>query len=46
MTVPIVAIVGYSDSGKTRVASALVGLLTQRGHRVAAFKHAAHGDTP
>ena len=33
---PIVAVVGYSDSGKTAVAEGLIELLTSRGHRVGA----------
>lgn len=36
---PIVAVVGYSNSGKTRVAVSLVQFLAGRGHRVAAVKH-------
>lgn len=41
--IPVVAIVGWSESGKTRVASALVEILAAQGYRVAAVKHAAHG---
>ena len=36
---PIVAIVGHSDSGKTRVATYLVESLAREGYRVAAIKH-------
>ncbi len=43
MTTPIVAIVGYSDSGKTRVATALVRILTRKGYRIAAVKHCHDG---
>ena len=43
MSLPVVGIVGFSDSGKTRVASALIERLSARGYRVAAIKHAAHG---
>lgn len=43
MTVPVVAVVGYSGSGKTRVASALVRILTAKGYRIVAVKHAHHG---
>lgn len=43
MTAPVVAIVGYSDSGKTRVATALVGILSGKGYRVAAVKHCHDG---
>ena len=39
MTPPVVAIAGYSNSGKTRVAAALVEDLTRQGYRVAAVKH-------
>jgi molybdopterin-guanine dinucleotide biosynthesis protein MobB len=40
---PIIAIVGLSGSGKTRVATALIGALSARGYRVAAVKHCHHG---
>ncbi|MBI4299330.1 MAG: molybdopterin-guanine dinucleotide biosynthesis protein B [Chloroflexi bacterium] len=43
MKPPTVAIVGYSDSGKTRVATALIRLLVAKGYRIAAVKHASHG---
>ena len=43
MTVPVVAIVGYSDSGKTRVATALTRILVDGGYRIAAIKHCHHG---
>lgn len=43
MTPPVVAIVGLSDSGKTRVAAALIEGLTAKGFRIAAVKHSAHG---
>ena len=43
MRTPTVAVVGYSDSGKTRVAEFLVAWLTRRGYRVGAIKHAVHG---
>ncbi len=39
MTLPVVAIIGYSNSGKTRVATSLVEDLTRQGYRVAAVKH-------
>jgi molybdopterin-guanine dinucleotide biosynthesis protein B len=38
-----VAIVGYSNSSKTKVASALIHILTNQGYRVAAIKHCPHG---
>ena len=37
-----IAIVGYSNSGKTRVATALIRNLAARGLRVAAVKHCHH----
>ena len=40
-----VAVVGYKDSGKTRVVEALVRELTSRGHQVGTIKHTAE-DTP
>jgi molybdopterin-guanine dinucleotide biosynthesis adapter protein len=39
----IVAIVGYSDSGKTRLAVRLIGELRRRGLRVSAVKRCSHG---
>jgi len=44
-----VAVVGYKDSGKTRVVEALVRELTSRGHTVGTLKHTAEDmplDTP
>jgi len=50
MTPPkTVAVVGFKDSGKTRVVEALVGELTRRGLRVGTVKHTAENidfDTP
>ena len=43
MIIPVVAVVGYSDSGKTKVASSLIKTLTDEGYRVAAVKHCPHG---
>lgn len=43
LSIPLVFIVGYSDSGKTTVAEALVRSLKERAYRVAVIKHAAHG---
>ena len=40
---PVVTIVGYSDSGKTTVASALIRALTGEGYRIAYIKHSPHG---
>ena len=41
--VPIVSIVGRSDSGKTFLVERLVPILVARGYRVATIKHGAHG---
>lgn len=41
--IPVISIVGYSNSGKTTVVEKLVRVLKQRGHRVGVVKHAAHG---
>ncbi len=44
MTVsPAVLIIGWSNSGKTTVAVALIEELTRRGFRVGAVKHTPHG---
>ncbi len=40
---PVVAIVGNSNSGKTRVAVSLVEKLVAEGYRIAAIKHCPHG---
>jgi molybdopterin-guanine dinucleotide biosynthesis protein B len=40
---PIVSIVGASDSGKTTFLEKLIPELTARGYRVGAVKHDAHG---
>ncbi len=40
---PVVSVVGYSDSGKTTVASSLIAILTDWGYRVAAIKHCHDG---
>ena len=40
--IPIVSIVGKSDSGKTTVLEGVVGELTSRGWRVATVKHHIH----
>lgn len=42
MTPPVLAIVGWKNSGKTTLAAKLVAELTRRGFRVAAVKHAHH----
>jgi molybdopterin-guanine dinucleotide biosynthesis protein B len=44
-----VSVIGYKNSGKTRVVEALVRELTDRGHRVGTLKHTAEDvllDTP
>ena len=46
MSIPVIAVVGLSDSGKTRVATALIRSLAARGYSVAAIKHASHGHQP
>lgn len=40
---PVVAIVGNSNSGKTRVATSLIATLSGQGYRIAAVKHCPHG---
>ncbi len=40
--IPVVSIVGKSDSGKTTVVEQLVRRLVDRGHRVATCKHHVH----
>jgi molybdopterin-guanine dinucleotide biosynthesis protein B len=45
----VVSVVGYKDSGKTRVVEGLVGELAGRGYRVGTLKHTAENvllDTP
>ena len=41
--VPVVSIVGRSNSGKTTYLEKLISELKNRGYRVATIKHAAHG---
>jgi molybdopterin-guanine dinucleotide biosynthesis protein B len=41
--IPIVSIVGKSDSGKTFLIEQLVSTLTSRGYRIATIKHDVHG---
>jgi molybdopterin-guanine dinucleotide biosynthesis protein B len=41
--IPIISIVGKSDSGKTTLIEKLVPELTQRGYRIATVKHDVHG---
>jgi molybdopterin-guanine dinucleotide biosynthesis protein B len=42
MRTPVLAIVGWKNSGKTTLATKLVAELTRRGFRVASVKHAHH----
>jgi molybdopterin-guanine dinucleotide biosynthesis protein B len=42
MTTPVLAIVGWKNSGKTTLAVKLVAELTRRGFNVASVKHAHH----
>lgn len=47
--IPYLMITGYSDSGKTMLTRRLIALLTRKGYRTAAIKHAHKGydiDTP
>jgi len=49
MTVPILSLVGYSNSGKTTLMEKLVAGLTEQGLRIATIKHSHHQpemDTP
>jgi molybdopterin-guanine dinucleotide biosynthesis protein B len=41
--IPIVSIVGKSNSGKTTLVEKLIAELTRRGWRVATIKHSRHG---
>lgn len=41
--IPWVSFVGYSDSGKTTIVAKMVAIFSERGYRIAAIKHAAHG---
>lgn len=41
--VPIVSIVGKSDSGKTTLIEKLIPVLKKRGYRVGTIKHDVHG---
>jgi len=45
-TTPVVAVIGFSNSGKTRVVAALVESLTARGLKIAAIKHCPYGHEP
>jgi len=41
--IPIISIVGKSDSGKTTLMEKLIPELTRRGYRIATVKHDVHG---
>ncbi|MCX7635906.1 MAG: molybdopterin-guanine dinucleotide biosynthesis protein B [Syntrophales bacterium] len=43
--VPVVAVVGKSNSGKTTVIEGVIGVLVGRGWRVGTIKHSRHGFT-
>jgi len=43
MTIPIISIVGKSNSGKTTLLEKLIPELVKRGYRVATIKHNVHG---
>jgi molybdopterin-guanine dinucleotide biosynthesis protein B len=43
MTIPIISIVGKSNSGKTTLVEKLIPELVKRGYRVATIKHNKHG---
>lgn len=44
--VPVVFVVGYSNTGKTLLIERLVGVLKKRSYRIAVIKHAPHGYEP
>ncbi len=41
--IPIVSIVGKSNSGKTTLIAKVIPFLIKKGHRIATIKHCAHG---
>ncbi|MDD3365375.1 MAG: molybdopterin-guanine dinucleotide biosynthesis protein B [Syntrophomonas sp.] len=43
--IPVISLVGYSNSGKTTVMESLIRILKRKEYKVAAVKHAAHGYT-
>jgi molybdopterin-guanine dinucleotide biosynthesis protein B len=43
IVIPTLALIGYSNSGKTTVMQELVQILRRRGFIIAVVKHAAHG---
>ncbi len=44
--IPKIQVVGYSNSGKTTLVSAMIQEFSKRGFRVSAIKHAHHGYMP
>lgn len=44
--IPVLQIVGYQNSGKTRFVGVLIEHLTERGWRVGVIKHHGHGGEP
>jgi len=40
--IPVVSVVGKSDSGKTTLMERLIGAIAERGYRVASVKHHVH----
>ncbi len=42
-TIPVVSIVGESNTGKTSLIEKIIPELTRRGYRVATIKHDVHG---
>ncbi|MBI3353732.1 MAG: molybdopterin-guanine dinucleotide biosynthesis protein MobB, partial [Nitrospirae bacterium] len=41
--IPIVSIVGRSNSGKTTLIEKIIPLLVKKGYRIATVKHCSHG---
>ncbi len=47
--IPVISIIGYSNSGKTQLIEGIIPKLKERGYKIAVAKHSAHGfciDTP
>jgi len=40
---PVIGIAGVSNSGKTRIVTALIGRLASKGYRIGTIKHDGHG---